>query len=179
MTENERVKAVRKSLSLTLERFGAQIGVGKSAISDLERGRCALSNQMCVSICREFGVNETWLRAGVGEMFVQRGRDGEIESFMERLLREEQESFRRRVITALSRLSVSEWDTFAHFLEEMESIRQGETPAPQSSTTHELTREELHAELDRQLDEQERAVDGLPPARGGVNKKTPRLWRGA
>ena len=56
MTENERVREVRKSENLTLEEFGKRLGVGKSAVSDVER--------MCRSICREFGVREAWLRNG-------------------------------------------------------------------------------------------------------------------
>ena len=64
MTENERVREVRKSENLTLEEFGKRLGVGKSAVSDVERSRNALSDQMCRSICREFGVREAWLRNG-------------------------------------------------------------------------------------------------------------------
>ena len=69
MTENERVRQVRKSAGLTMERFGAKIGMGRSSISDIESGRRTLTNQSRLSICREFGVNEEWLRNGMGEMF--------------------------------------------------------------------------------------------------------------
>ena len=154
MTENERVKAVRKALSLTQEAFGNSLGVTKSTVSAVEKGVNSVSSQLHLAICREFGVDETWLRTGEGEMFVQRGRDSEIESFVEQLLREETESFRRSVITALSRLSVAEWDAFAHFLKEMDAIRQGEAPAPQPDPAPEaepkrpLTDEELWAEVE-------------------------------
>lgn len=65
---NTRVKELRKSLGLTLEKFSERIGVGKSAISKLERGENNVSDQMFKSICREFNVNEDWLRNGVGPM---------------------------------------------------------------------------------------------------------------
>ena len=68
MTENERVKQLRKARGLTLEKFGERLGVGKSAISDIERGRNSVTDQMRRSICREFGVREEWLRDGTGEM---------------------------------------------------------------------------------------------------------------
>lgn len=80
MTQGERVKELRKSLSLTLEKFGQRIGVGKSTISDIENGRRSLSEHMTKSICREFGVDYIWLTTGEGEMFVESDDD-----FMERI----------------------------------------------------------------------------------------------
>lgn len=70
-TVGERIKAVRKSdrVNLTLEKFGERLGVGKTAISSIETGARNLTTQMATAICREFGVNEEWLREGVGEMF--------------------------------------------------------------------------------------------------------------
>lgn len=66
---NERIKELRKTLGLTLETFGARLGVRKTAISKIERGENNLTEQMFKSICREFNVNENWLRTGEGEMF--------------------------------------------------------------------------------------------------------------
>lgn len=66
---NERVKQLRSELGLSGEKFGARLGVGRSAISDIERCRNGLSEQNIKSICREFNVNENWLRTGEGEMF--------------------------------------------------------------------------------------------------------------
>lgn len=80
MTQGERIKELRKSLSLTLEKFGQRIGVGKSTISDLENGRRSLSEHMTKSICREFGVDYIWLTSGDGEMFVKSDDD-----FIERI----------------------------------------------------------------------------------------------
>lgn len=67
---NERVKQLRKELNLSGEKFGARLGVKRSAISDIERGRNNITEQMILSICREFGVNEQWLRTGEGNMFL-------------------------------------------------------------------------------------------------------------
>ncbi len=66
MTQGERVKKIRKSLNLTLEKFGEKLGVGRTAISNIEKGNRKLTNQMTRSICREFGINEVWLRTGEG-----------------------------------------------------------------------------------------------------------------
>ena len=66
---NERIRKLRKSLGLTLEKFGGRLGVGKTAINKLEKGENNVTDQMFKSICREFNVNEEWLRNGTGEMF--------------------------------------------------------------------------------------------------------------
>lgn len=70
MTQGERVKEIRKSLNLTLEKFGEPLGVGKTAISNIERNMRNLTEQMLKAICREYGVNEEWLKNGTGEMFI-------------------------------------------------------------------------------------------------------------
>ena len=67
---NERIRLLRKQLGLTLEKFGEHLGVSKVAISRIENGINNVTDQMSRSICREFNVNEEWLRNGTGEMFV-------------------------------------------------------------------------------------------------------------
>lgn len=69
MTQCERVREIRKYHDLTLEKFGNKLGVGKTAISNIENGNRNLTDQMIISICREFDVSEEWLRSGTGEMF--------------------------------------------------------------------------------------------------------------
>lgn len=65
---NERIEILRKELGLTMEKFGERLGVGKTTISNLKKGS-HVTDQMFKSICREFNVNEEWLRDGTGEMF--------------------------------------------------------------------------------------------------------------
>lgn len=71
MTQGERVKELRKALNFTLDKFGGKLGVQKAAISKIEKGENNLTEQMFLSICREFNVNEEWLRNGTGEMFAE------------------------------------------------------------------------------------------------------------
>lgn len=67
MTINERVKEVRKYLGLTLEKFGQPLGLKKSGLSLIENGINNVSEQLIKSICREYSVDETWLRTGNGD----------------------------------------------------------------------------------------------------------------
>jgi len=80
MTQGERVKEIRKALGLTLEKFGEPLGVGKTAISNIEKGNRNLTEQMTKSICREYSVDYMWLTTGDGEMFVDTDDD-----FIERI----------------------------------------------------------------------------------------------
>lgn len=66
MTPGERVNAVRAIKEMTMEQFGERIGIQKSAISKIEKDKVNLSEQTIKSICREFNVNEDWLRTGAG-----------------------------------------------------------------------------------------------------------------
>lgn len=66
MTQGERVKLVREAKEMTMEQFGERLGVTKVAISNIEKDKRNLTGQMLKSICREFAVNEDWLRTGAG-----------------------------------------------------------------------------------------------------------------
>lgn len=80
MTQNERVKEIRKSLGLTLEKLGERIGVTRGSMSNIENGNRNLTEQMTKSICREFSVDYMWLTTGEGEMFIDSDDD-----FIERI----------------------------------------------------------------------------------------------
>ena len=69
MTQGERVREIRKSLNLTLEKFGEKIGIKKNSVSQIENGINNLTDLMAKSICREFNVNYDYLMYGEGEMF--------------------------------------------------------------------------------------------------------------
>lgn len=71
MKLNERIVLLRKELGLTLEQFGEKIGITRSAVGNIEKGRRALTEQVVKSVVREFNVNENWLRTGVGKMFIE------------------------------------------------------------------------------------------------------------
>lgn len=79
---NNRIKLVRKEAGMTLEKFGDQIGISKSAIHMLEKGVNTPAESTLKAISREFNVNEEWLKTGEGEMHTQLG---EHEIIMQRL----------------------------------------------------------------------------------------------
>lgn len=68
---NERIRKLRKALGLSQEQLGAAIGVSNTAISKIEKGENNLTEQNIKAICREFNVNEKWLRDGIGKPYVE------------------------------------------------------------------------------------------------------------
>ncbi len=104
-----RLKLLRSSLEMTMDEFGKKLGVTRAAVSNLENGHRELTNQMITSICREFNVNEDWLRSGAGEMFVKRTRNQQVADFVNDIMEEEDSSFRKRFVEALSKLTVYDW----------------------------------------------------------------------
>ena len=114
----ERVKELRTALGLSGEKFGEKIGVKRSAISDIERGRNNLSEQNILAICREFNVNEEWLRTGMGEMFKDMSLDEEIISFIGEIQWDTSNTFKKRFI---SKLSEEEWNVLEKIIVDMAS----------------------------------------------------------
>ena len=106
---NERIKELRKIKNMTLEAFGAKVGVTRAAVSNIENCRSNPSDQLILSICREFGVSEQWLRTGTGEMFPPRTRAQEIADFAADLLSDEPESTRSVVVSYLMRWDADDW----------------------------------------------------------------------
>lgn len=111
---NERIRELRKTLGLTLEKFGEPIGVKKSTLSSMENGVSGVTTQMVKSICREYNVNEEWLVNGTGEMFSEIDREDQIMRWAASVLKEDSTSFRKRFVAMLSSLREEDW----HFLEE-------------------------------------------------------------
>ncbi len=74
----ERLKALRKELRLTQQEFADRVGISRGNIGAYEVGKNAPSDAVISLICREFHVNEEWLRTGNGEMFVEETPDEEF-----------------------------------------------------------------------------------------------------
>ena len=110
MTQGERIREVRKALGLTLEKFGGRIGIKKGAVSQIENGVNNLTDANIKAICREFDVSEDWIRNETGDMFIEKTRSETIAEFAGELMKDEEDSFRRRLIEALAKLDVKQWE---------------------------------------------------------------------
>ena len=108
---NERLKKLRKTLDMTQQEFADRIGTKRNTIAKYETDTNVPSAAVISLICKEFNVNEEWLREGKGEMFIKMTRDEEIATFIGKALHSEEDSFKKRLVSALSALNESDWET--------------------------------------------------------------------
>lgn len=114
-----RIRKIRKDNDLSMEKFGDKIGLKRNSISQIESGVNKPSDVTIKSICREFKVNETWLRTGEGEPYQKRTRTQEIGEFANIVMSETDEAFKKRFVLALSKLDERDWETLAKIVEEL------------------------------------------------------------
>ena len=98
-----RINEVRKLFGLNQTEFGAKLGVAQTTIGGYENGSRSVSDAIIKSICREFGVNETWLSTGAGEMRRARSREAELGELIRSRLLDRPESFQAALVTVLLR----------------------------------------------------------------------------
>lgn len=115
---DKRIKELRKALNLTQNELGSRIGMTPNTITNYETGRRVPSNQVIFSICREFNVNEDWLRTGNGDMFNPISEDEELDLYIGRISGGKDE-FKKKLIKSLCKLSEDEWDVLKKIISEM------------------------------------------------------------
>lgn len=160
MSIGNRIKKIRRELDLTQMEFASRIGSTQNTITRYETGSRVPSSSGISLICREFNINENWLRTGEGEMFIKSTRQEEISRFIDGLSTQEQNNFKLRLITALSRLDESDWITLEKLAQ---SMYQDSQIRPVTSSHRcapdEMSDDEVRAELERQLAEEKEIPD--------------------
>ena len=116
---NERIKLLRKALELNQTDFGARIGVKQGTVAAYESGARVPLDSVIVSICREFGVSESWLRSGAGEMFLQLSREEEITKFCMSIIRDPDSEFQRQFVSVLARLEPPQWQLLSDMADKL------------------------------------------------------------
>lgn len=144
---NERIRELRLALGLNQSEFGARIGLRQTSIANYEKGLRQPLGAVITSICREFGVNEEWLRTGEGPQFIEITRAEQIQQMVDDIMRDHPEAFRRRFVTALAGLDDHGWIALEKFIDSI------------TDQEEEDTRKKLHDDLDRQLSEEEAHAD--------------------
>lgn len=136
----DRIKTLRKALHLTQQKFGERIGLKQNSVALIEAGR-ETSDQTIFAICREFRVNEDWLRTGEGEMFVPTPS-----TVVDQLCEEyDLDGAARVVLEKFITLPPEEQEVIIQY---MCAIRAEKTEA-----------EKLHAQLDAELNKEKEAAE--------------------
>lgn len=107
----DRIKELRKYLNLNQTEFGDRIGVRQGTIAGYENGVRIPIDAVVLSICREFGVNESWLRYGEGDMFRTQTKEEELYELFGMMMGDnsQEAEFKRRLITVMLRMRPEEW----------------------------------------------------------------------
>lgn len=113
---NERIKEIRKTLGLTQQAFADKIGVKRNTVALYELGESGISDSVIKLICKEFHINEKWLRTGEGEMKKELSREAEIGDFLADVF-EDDDDFRRSFISALAKLDLNDWKKISAFID--------------------------------------------------------------
>ena len=117
---NNRIIQIRKALNLTQEDIGKKIGITRGAVSKIEKGERNVTDQVIISICREFNINEHWLRTGEGEMLNSMPENEELAYAMEKILSNDNEFIKRTMLT-LAKLDQSEWELIKKIMTKIKS----------------------------------------------------------
>lgn len=114
-----RIVLLRKTLGYSQEKFAQKLNLSRNFINQIEAGKKNPSDRTILDICREFNVNEEWLRTGEGEMLIDVTQEEEIANLTYKLLSEESSSFKNRLISALSRLSDEQWNVLEQVIDDI------------------------------------------------------------
>lgn len=117
---NERIKQLRKTLGLTLEKFGAKLGVSKTAINKIESGTNNITDQMFKAICREYNVEPLWLMEGIGPMFIE--SDSNTLNLVDDLLSGENE-FVKNVFKTFTKMKIEDWEALERIFDIYEQVK--------------------------------------------------------
>lgn len=158
----ERLKELRKSLKLTQQEFADRIGVKRNTIAQYESGRNAPIDAVITLIFRTYGVNETWLRTGEGEMFQPKSRNDELLDYARRIAEGDPGSIRAKILTAMTRLTDAQWEVLAQVAAQF-------LAEAQSQPSHEPTIDERVEAYRQELLAEEKGAEKSSPSPPAAN----------
>lgn len=168
---HNRIKQIRTFYKLTQQEFADRLNVSRSNIANYEKDNRTPIDAMIALICREFNVNEEWLRTGKGEMFAPVNRDKEIEAFMDTVMKSESADFRRRLVSVLSKLDSAEWKLLESMALKLAAEAEAEKAAPKmhvvkfagrdGSYEERILTDDEYEKLKEELDAYPKAPDDL------------------
>ena len=102
---------------MTQEEFSKRIGLSRNFIAQVEIGTKTPSERTISDICREFEVNEEWLRTGNGEMIIQKSKDEQIAEMLADIQTGGEDTFKHRLVSALSKLNKEDWESLEKLID--------------------------------------------------------------
>lgn len=125
MIVNDRIKYLRKEvLHITQDEFASKIQISRSNLGSIEIGRVNVTERVISDICKNFSVNEEWLRTGSGKIKVELSKEEYIADFISRILKSKDDSFKKRYISMLSRLDENGWEALERIAAVMQQLKE-------------------------------------------------------
>lgn len=122
---NDRIKYLRKEvLHITQDEFASKIQISRSNLGSIEIGRVNVTERVISDICKNFSVNEEWLRTGSGKIKVELSKEEYIADFISRILKSKDDSFKKRYISMLSRLDENGWEALERIAAAMQQLKE-------------------------------------------------------
>lgn len=116
---NERIQKIIEIKNLKKVEFARRLNLSQAFVSELCSGVKSPSDRTISDICREFDVNEDWLRTGEGDIFIHISRSQEVAEFVGNILKGEADTFKRRFVAMLARLDESQWEMLEQMIDEI------------------------------------------------------------
>lgn len=169
----DRIRKIRRDLDLTQQEFADRIGIKRNTIANYETGRNEPIDSVVSLICREFGVNEEWLRDGTGEMFAPDASD-ELEALVKRY---DLSNADQVLIEKYINLKAGSRETIIDFITDVVAALEDLDPNAKAFPSGSASELDIDAEVEaylQQLELQKKAAAGSSLSNGGnggANKK--------
>lgn len=121
MTIGERIKVVRVSEGLSLEKFGERIGIKKAALSKIENSQVNVTDRVIKDVCDKFYIDEIWLRTGDGKMHLDVTRREAVADFLAEILSGGGTPEQIAFISVIAKTTPEQWELFRAKLAELNS----------------------------------------------------------
>ena len=122
---NSRIKELRTiylkeryGRKITQQEIADKLGLSQNFIWQIENGDRTPSDRTISDICREFNVNEVWLRTGEGEPFKEESREEQIMRFATETVKGS-EAFRKAFVSMLAKMDADDWKTLANIFDSL------------------------------------------------------------
>lgn len=115
----DRLIEIREDKGYSQEKFALELGLSRNFINQVENRKKNISDRTISDICREFDVNENWLRNGNGEMKKPRTRNQEVFAFANDVMELSDDKFKKRFVEALTRLDQKDWEALEIIAEKL------------------------------------------------------------
>ena len=112
----DRIRQIRQNMGMTQKEFAQRIGVSRNTVATYETSTRTPIDAIIISICREFHVNEHWLRTGEGKAYIDINPDLILSQWFGQVLREDELSFKKQLLLKLSNMNDNDWSALEHVL---------------------------------------------------------------